>query len=463
MNSSIISVKFWETITKYDLVQHGDTVIVGISGGADSISLLNLLNGIKEKYNLKLIAVHVHHGLRGNEADRDMEFCKEMCENLEIEMKVHLFDVQEESKKRKLTVEETGREVRYEVFFDVLNSEGGTKIAVAHNQNDQAETVLMRLFRGTGIKGLSGIKVKRECIIRPLLFVSRREIEEYCEREGIAYRVDKTNYEIEYTRNYIRHDIIPRIQECCNESIIQTLSRTAAIMSEEEQFLHSMTQEALCKISKIENDKTYVSIDDFKVYDIVLQKRMLREICHRYNKTNITSTHIESIISLLEKSSGKMINLPQNLKVLMEFKNLCIYKQTENYSKYCYNLVLNEEIFIKEEGIYLFASPQPVEDKGTCKGVFNYDIIQNGVHVRNRKEGDRINGNKKLKDWFIEKKFSYDERERQMLLTDGQNILWIVGELFSDSYKVSSNTKNKLYVYIRNTNEDIRRIQDEPN
>ena len=237
--------KVINNIEKYHMLQQGDHIIVGISGGADSVSLVHILHSLKDKYNLSVTAVHVNHCLRGLDADKDENYVISFCNSLSIPVKVYRKDIASIAEKTGATLEEAGRSIRYQAFYDTLREVKANKIAVAHNMNDNAETVLMRLCRGTGIKGLGGINPARDNINRPLINTTRCEIESYCKEHNLSFQTDYTNNIDIYTRNKIRLHLIPWLQQNLNRSIVQTLYKTSELMREEDNYLDKLARQGL--------------------------------------------------------------------------------------------------------------------------------------------------------------------------------------------------------------------------
>ena len=222
----------YETIMASGMICQGDSVVVGVSGGADSVCLLSVLKNLQMSMALQLTAVHIHHGLRGEEADRDRDFVTALCEDMQIPCVCFQADIRAMAREQHLSEEEAGRKFRYDCFEEVRQERQASKIAVAHHRDDLAETVLLNLFRGSGLKGLSGIPMMRGCIVRPLLDVGRADIEAYLGRQGMSYRNDATNFETEYTRNRIRLDILPYVTEHINQAAVSHIAETAAIASD---------------------------------------------------------------------------------------------------------------------------------------------------------------------------------------------------------------------------------------
>ena len=256
----------------------GTRIIIGVSGGADSVALLHVLNRWKEEFQWQLEVVHIHHGLRGIEADKDMKFVETLCQTWGIICHTISFDVRKESSKRGLGWEETGRVLRYESFATIAK---GDLIAVAHNEDDQGETILMRLCRGTSLVGLGGIRPVRGNIVRPLLYCSREEIETYCQRENLLYCTDATNLETIYTRNKIRLQVMPLL-ETLYPKAKQQIAKTAQIVLEENGYIEEQVELAFSHVLlEIVEGKISLEIQKLKTYHVVIQRRIfLKAVSH---------------------------------------------------------------------------------------------------------------------------------------------------------------------------------------
>ena len=451
-----------KTIYKHNLIEKNDHIKVGVSEGADSICLLHFLYSIKDKFNLKMTAVHINHCMRGEESDEDNKFVVDFCNNINIPIKVFSFDIYKKSKEENISNEEAGRKYRYYAFNKVLQDYNATKIAVAHNKDDNAETIIMRFFRGTGIKGLSGISYKRYNIIRPILDCLRLDIEEYCNRHNLLYRNDSTNSMDIYTRNKIRLNVLPNIKKDFNPNIIDTLSNMALNFSEENKFLDNLTKDTLnnCLIEKT-SDKIILNIDNLKVIDIVLQKRLLRLCLSSFNKQlyNISYEHINMIINILEKQTGKKITLPNNLYVYKQYNNLIIGKNIVSDKKeinYNYKIELEKQLYIKElnKNILLSKNIINISTKGYTISL-NYDKIKNSLFIRQRVAGDKIyinNMTKKVKNIFIDLKIPSNERNLYPILLCEDKVIGILGLCLCNEYK-PKNLNNTVYLYIWEENE----------
>lgn len=325
--------KVLETIKKYNMIETGDKIVIGVSGGPDSMTLLNILNNLKEKLNIKIYVAHINHMIR-KEADEETEYVRQFCENIGVVFFAKRIKVEEEAKKQKIGTEEAGRNIRYEFFEEVAKQVGATKIATAHNSNDNAETVLMNIIRGTSVSGLKGIeKVREGKFIRPIIECNRGEIEEYCKEQKLNPKYDKTNYENIYTRNKIRNLLIPYLQKEFNPNVIEGINRLSSIAEEEEQFLNNIVEKEYKRllisgdnkqnIQKEPDNKVKVILDlkEFNKLDSVIKARLiLYTISKVYGKvTGIGKIHIDDIIKLCNNNIGnKFLSPKKGIKVFVK-------------------------------------------------------------------------------------------------------------------------------------------------
>lgn len=460
-------------IEQNQLVVRKDKVVIGISGGADSVCLFFVFLELRKKYDLELFAVHIHHGIRGIEADEDEQFVRELVKKENVSYFPIWKDVKKLAKELGTTEEETGRMVRYEAFYEILRQVNGTKIAVAHNQNDCAETVLFQLFRGSGLKGMGGISPKRDEIIRPLLAVGRKEIEQYLKELGQLYRIDRTNLEQEYTRNKIRLSILPMVEQEVNEKAIEHITKTAQFMRELEQYIRKNVEFAFEKIVSKKNGQYFMELSLFELEDIVIKRELIKYILIQVAKVakDIEAKHIEKILNLTKCQTGKGINLPYQIVVKKQYEFLVFStdKREEKKEKqdFYYELIPNKTYKIEEKGLEITLKLEKMQLKcqeiqqTTCVKWLDYDKIEKGMCIRGRRPGDylQINkegGNRKLKDYFIDKKIPREKRKTMPLLADGSHIIWILFDRISERYKVTDTTKNVLKVSIMEVKKDGR-------
>lgn len=317
-------------IKKNNLIRENDKILVAVSGGPDSICLLNILYNLKERLKIELYVAHVNHLIR-KEAKSDAEFVKEFCDSKNIEFFYKECDVKEKAQTEKISTEEAGRNARYDFFEEIANKYSINKIAIGHNKNDLAETLIMNILRGTGTQGLKAILNKNGKYIRPLLDVDREKIEEYCEKNNLKPRIDLTNFENNYTRNKIRNIVIPYVKKEFNPNIVETLTRLSQIATEEQDFINLEVEKAYKKILlSEESENIKISGKKFVEIHTAIQKRTILYIINRLfgNTKQIEKKHIEDIIKLINKNIGNKYLTPnKNLKVsikkgIVEFKKI---------------------------------------------------------------------------------------------------------------------------------------------
>lgn len=325
----MLEEKVLETIRKYELIEYGDTVVVGVSGGPDSMTLLNILISLNknEKINCKIVVAHINHGIR-IEADEETKYVQEFCKKRNIPCYVKKEKVEELAKENKIGTEEAGRKLRYSFFEEVASKCQANKIATAHTANDNAETILMNIIRGTGLSGIKGIEVKRDNkFIRPIIELTREEIEEYCEKQKLNPKLDKTNKENIYTRNRVRNELIPFIEKEFNPNIITSLNRMSQLVLQEDEYLEKQVKKEYKEIMIEEylgnkqlegNNSIVLDLKKFNSKEIVIKNRLVRYTINRLmgSKQNIEKIHITDIVKLCNNNIGNKFLTPnKNIKV----------------------------------------------------------------------------------------------------------------------------------------------------
>lgn len=449
--------KVIETIKKFNMLNNGENIVVGLSGGADSCALTHILTRLSGKMDLHITAVHINHGIRGEEAERDERSAEEFCRRLNIEFIAYHCDIPSEAAKRGIGEEEAGRLVRYEKFYETAEKKNGAKTAVAHNMNDKAETLIMNLCRGAGMKGLAGIKPVGGSIIRPLIFCTRDEIEKYCDDNNIEYCTDSTNLQNEYTRNKIRNILLPWLSENINPAAGMNMANASELLREEEEYLESKAQEQYKKLLKDSGDG-FVSLnaDGLASEHGVIRRRVLRIALRslRPDMRDFGRKHIENAEDILMGDTGRRISLPGGITVSKGYGLINILYDREKQGAFCYDIEPGKKYFIKETERYVLLSLN--EEKNIknavniCTKKIDYDKIKDKIQLRTRQTGDFIsikNGRKKIKDIFIDDKIPSDKRDSYPLLVCGKSVI-IVGNRLGTDYYVGQDTKNILYIYI---------------
>ena len=452
-----------------ELFAGGDRVVIGLSGGADSVCLFLVLTELAKELDLTLFPVHINHNLRGEEADRDQEFCKELCRQHQLELRVVSVPVEKLAKERGMSLEEAGREARYKAFASVKEECDCQKIAVAHHKDDQAETVLFQLFRGSRLKGFSGMAAKNGALVRPLLFVGRKEIEEYLKEKNQTYCIDSTNLEEEYTRNKIRHRILPEAVDICDRAV-DHLAETAAYAGEVENFLERLTQELFAECAYVDgNHNVSLEIEPLMSAERLLAERVVyAALCRAYGrKKDITAGFVEDCMELMKKNTGKYRNLPEGVVARKSFNILWIGRE-DVPELFCYEIEKfprTVNLPGKGKSITLsLALREELEEnipKSTYTKWFDYDKIKRVVSVRVPEAGDEMvvyaDGRKKqLADVLAEAKIPKEQRRGVAILAEGNRVLWVPGIRGSEGYHVTKETKIVLVATIDGGKEDGR-------
>ena len=434
-----------KTIKKNKLIENGDTVVCAVSGGADSICLLRVILSLKKEYNLSVYVANVNHLIRGEESDRDSSFVKAVCRAADVKCFYREYDVRKISKERKIGDEECGRILRYEFFQEVADLLGGAKIATAHNLNDNAETVIFRMARGSSAQGLSGISYKRDNIIRPLLDVSREKIEKYLLANSIKWCEDSTNKECIYTRNKIRLLVMPLLKEisaCADEKIVNA----AQMVSDDNEYLNEV---AYNESKKCVFDE-YLLIDKLLNLPLPLQRRITANILTKWGAQEITYDKIESFLEFITKDSGKQFDINSDLFAVKEYQrvNLCKREEANDFSA---TLRIGETISHDIWTLTAEIANYPVKRKNNDIAVFDADKLSPPFKVRYRKAGDKISlkgmkGTKKLSDVFSDAKIEYHLRNTIPIVEKNTEILYIGGLRQSSLYETDISTKRYLII-----------------
>lgn len=463
-------------------------LIAAVSGGADSVCLLLVLSELKKRMGFGLEAIHVEHGIRGEESKQDAAFVENLCEALAVPCHVVHVDVPAFCKEQGVGEEEAARILRYGAFSEYALLRGG-KVVLAHHMEDQAETVIFQLLRGSSLAGMCGISPSREdekgvVYLRPLLNIRRSEIEAYLEALGQDYCTDSTNLTTEYHRNYIRKEILPRMAEI-NPAAVPHISRTAAHLTEVRDFLQEETKKAIMQLvrSDTETGQTHYRLDisGFRALHRALQKEVVYQLISEMagSKKDITSTHVQEVLSLLSSQSGKQVILPYAVVVSRSFDTLVFEKKTEEAESEKTSdglegkkkLLISEELMeqwkadglpvtlpLSESGeglmikIFPYSGSEEEIPKKSCTKWFDYDKIKKGFCIRNRENGDFLindmeGHHKKLKSYFIDEKIPLKQRDTMWLLAQDSHVLWLVGGRISEHVKVSKSTKTVFEIH----------------
>lgn len=449
------------TIRQNLMITKGDTVLVGLSGGADSVCLLHILKFLSKELDIKLAAAHIHHGIRGEEADKDAEFAKKICKKLDVPFYLRRADVPTISKEKNVSLETAGRIARYQAFREICRDNKISLIATAHNRDDQAETILMRVFRGAGIDGLAGIRyVRQDGVIRPLLDVTREEIEAYCKENNLDFCVDKTNLENDYTRNRIRNQLLPMLKEEFNPNILGALSNVARNMAEDGDFLDGYAQRLYksigCPLPK--RRPVVLDIESLKLVKPSIRTRLLNlaakdAMGKSYHADRV---HWEMVNALLDKETGTEVMLPGGLCVAVRYGWLAFETEedrvkNEKNENVKFSLELDREYEINGKTVSFKMAEKNVKLESN-QMIMDYDKIDiENLTLRYRENGDVIalfkdGKKKKLKDFFIDKKIPKEERDKILLVCNENEVVAVIGHRIAEPYKRQKNTKRGLVI-----------------
>lgn len=446
--------KVENTIKRFGLIGEGEKVLVGVSGGADSVALLHTLLALSSRMGFFVCAAHLNHGIRGEEAESDALFVKDLCELYGVELYQELIDVPSLAREHRETLEQAGRVARYDFLSRAKKRFGADKIAVAHHMDDQAESILLHLTRGSGLLGLTGMQPQRGDLIRPLLFLRRREIEAYLEKEGIAFCTDATNLERGGTRNRLRLDAIPYIEKNINPSIVESLCSMGELLWRDESYLAAQAEAAL---ASAKSGAGYLR-DELKKLPLPILTRCLRiALFNAGAKADIERVHIEKVIELLSSRTGATLSLPY-VEAWTSYELVC-FGASESVE--WFELDLCEDGITKTplgefeaHVIDAGAEGEKLDFSDRSVGYMDMDkLFGNALIVRLRRDGDRFfpvgaPGRRKLKQFFIDRKVARDER-LVPLICNGSDVFFVPGHCVSDDVKVDGSTRKILKVVYR--------------
>lgn len=476
-------------LEQYHMIEQSDVVVAGVSGGADSVCLLLHLLELKEKLSFTLAAVHVQHGIRGEESLQDAAFVEELCRRYQVQLFRYDYDVPEYAKHHGYSEEEAGRNLRYESFHKALEELGAPegKIAVAHNRNDLAETMLWNMIRGSGMRGMAGIPPVRDGIIRPLLHTARVEIENYLKEKGESYCTDATNASLDYTRNRIRNQVLPVLEEL-NAGVYAHMEQLGDDIRKTQEYLSAVIEEKRAQYVERDFRKTHaflISEELLKEPEILYTSIIKECICETAaSSKDITRTHVELVQKLFAMQTGRSVNLPYQVVAERTYGSVRLqkcekqpeHKITEPVGMLssqsssqpvgrqsgqpagCCGILIEEHpgftcrIYKREE------LPEGISKKKYTKWL-DYDKIEKNPYIRTRRTGDYMvinaQGNtKKLNRCMIDEKIPSEYRDSIPLIACGKEILWMVGSRMNERYKINPQTRKVLVLNYQGGNEN---------
>ena len=471
-------------INKHRMIEADDLVAVGVSGGADSVCLLHLLWRLSGEVPCRIIAVHIDHGVR-EESDQDAAYVEQLCRRMDVPFFLKKVDMGGYAREHGLSSEEAGRQLRYAAYEEALTQyrrgNEKCKIAVAHNANDRAETMLFHIFRGSGMRGIRSIQPVREHVIRPVLCLEREEIEQYLAWHDLEYRIDTTNEGDEYTRNRIRHHILPYAERQICSGAVAHMGELADTLAETEDYLEKLTEriykicveEASAEKENNGPERLRVRCSRLLSEEPVIYKRVLLACLERlmpYRK-DITRQHISDLVKLMEKQGSKELSLPYEIRVYKEYDKLILSRNTditvcrenEERTDKTYTVAPPTEILLPNgdtiafsflENKVIFCEKEQNIPENRYTKWFDYDKITTTLVLRTRQQGDYLTidtalHTKSVKQYMIDEKIPKMQRDSMYILADGSHILWIPGYRISERYKVDKSTKRILQVQLR--------------
>lgn len=456
----------WNYISEYQLIRPGERILVGFSGGADSLCLLLLLHELGKQHGFTLQAVHVNHMLRGEESDGDQAFAEEFCRRLDIPIHCFSYPVEEMARKMQVGIEEAGREARRCAFRKCMDSSGAEKTALAHHRDDQAETVLFRLARGSSLAGLSGIRPRQGKVIHPLLFASKEEILRELEDRGIPYRTDSSNLTDHYTRNCIRHQIMPILQEKVNDRSIEHIVQAAGDIAETDEFLKKLSRNVKEQCILVCEQGILVK-EEILEEEPVLVRYVLMDALSMVagGRKDLGRDQVSQLLDLLKGGTGRKNSLPGNLEAVRGYEGvvlrrkaeekLSVRKEAEEEGQVSQNILGPGEYSLRGWKIrceVLDRVPDEIPEKRYTKWL-DYDKIKHHLEFRTRRTGDFLvttekGGRKKLKSYFIDEKIPAEERGKLLLLAAESRVFWVVGYRISEDCKITAQTRQVLKITV---------------
>jgi len=442
--------KIQHFVRRHSLIERGDSIVVAVSGGVDSVVMFDLLASWKTAWDLTIAAAHVNHGLRGEESDMDEQFVRGLAGSYGIDCHVERVDTSRESRHRKLSIQEAARNLRYAFLADLRVALGYTSIATAHNADDNAETILLNLIRGAGVQGMAGIPRVRADVhaIRPLLGVSRLEILAYAKEKHLAYRTDSSNAKEEYTRNFLRHSVIPLLEDNVNPGIIATLNRTSDVFRSLNDYLLEEAGRALPEIAQKRNNEVIIDIPNLARKRLFLQEYCVLVLMRECSGREVDFASVKTMLRLTEAETGSSFAFGRGF-VAVRDRNRLVLRRDSQATPFSYRIEPNKS-YEFEDFSFASAATESYEHAGdrTVEYV-DADRIGPSLILRNWVEGDwfyplGMKGKKKLSDFFVDVKIPVFEKQSiPVLETDGA-IVWVCGQRIDERFKVGPATKHVL-------------------
>ncbi len=447
-----IEQKALKFIDENHLIEKGDKVLIALSGGADSVFLLSFLMKFKKRFRIEVAAFHLNHKLRGKSAADDEKFCSEFCLKNKIELVNVARDVKTYAKRMKVSFEEAGREIRYIELNKAAAKTGCTKIASAHNASDNVETVLLNFIKGAGIKGLTGIPIRRNNIIRPILCLNSDEIRKYLKANKIPFRIDESNLDSDYERNFLRNEIIPKLKQRLNPRLEEKISNTSKIISEINSFIEKQVDQIRGKNAKYDGKELRVNSKVISKFDKSFLAIFLKSVIENNFRIELSSENIYALVNLINSQTGKVVHLKENIVATKERGELVVERKSSARTLNAVQIIkVGQSLRVDGKDFSIIKINRKMFKFSHDKSVefISDDGLRNLFEIRKWKAGDKfqpigMKGTKKISDFLADEKISSLRKKEYLVLTNFGRIVWVIGLRIDDRFKVTSETKKIL-------------------
>jgi len=455
-----MKAKIYETvinfIKKHNLIENNSKLLIAFSGGPDSVFALHFFHQFKNKYKIELVAAHVNHNLRGNDSEQDQLFCENICNKLKIPIFIKYVDVKRFARKNNQSIEEAARNLRYNFFEEISNQEKVDYIITAHNSDDNTETILLNFIKGTGLSGLSGIPIKRGKIIRPILSLSKKEIVGFLELNKINFRIDKSNYENDFERNKLRNIVIPEIEKI-NPSLNSTLRNFSNNISFINTFIQQKIEKLFKKFVKKNENQFIVNQKLFTREYVLISSLVIKKLFEDHLKIPFTSKDSDKVKNLVVQQKGTTIKLKNSVKIIKEDESLIFFTEEKLFTDEI-EIRLNSR---KEIGNYEISIEEVNEfnENSNFSEIISGDKTEDIFILRRWKIGDKfiplgMKNFKKISDFLTDKKVKSSNKKNHLIITNRNEIVYVVGLRIDERYKLTKNTKRKIGICLQKKNKN---------
>ena len=451
--------KVLKFIDRQKLIEPGIKLLIALSGGPDSVFLLHFLKKYVRRLKIEIAAVHINHQLRGTESDEDEKFCRELCEDNGVEFRSEKIDVKNFAAINKFSVEEAARNLRYSEFEKACELLPADKIATAHNMNDNTETVLLNLFKGTGLKGISGIPIQRQNIIRPLLILTKEEILEYLRNNDIKYRIDKSNLDSSITRNYIRNEIVPSLIAKINPSLHESIFNSSLVFKSSSNLISGFVDEIMKENVKCFNERVEIDIQIVERYGKEILGEVFKKGIAQNFKKEFSYSDFLKLSDLFENQVGRKVYFSAKIVAYREREKIVMYDESAVMQFEPGEVIPGNPVLLPcGEFVIEETTTREIDlsDKTNFIEYISGNEIEGNFVLRKWESGDKfiplgMSGFKKISDFLNEQKVQSSFKKEQLVLTDRNHIIWVLGLRIDNRYKVSPTTKKVYKLWIRKT------------